>query len=51
MTKIRIPHYVSATIMVIAGILLDHNTAIASQALHHAAFILAGIFIGLGVNR
>ncbi len=39
-----------AALLIVTGLLLDTSAAIASQALHHVAFIAGGVAIGFGIK-
>lgn len=54
MIRIKIPTLVcaiGATLAIALGAVLDASSAIGAQALHHLAFIGAGVFLGLAIRR
>ena len=48
--KTRLGLFTLAALLIATGLLLDTSAAMASQALHHVAFIAGGVAIGFGIK-
>jgi hypothetical protein len=48
--KTRLGLFALAALLISTGYLLDSSGAMASQALHHVAFIASGVAIGFGIK-
>jgi hypothetical protein len=51
MIRTKVANYTYAVALIILGMALDATNAIGLQALHHAAFIAAGVFLGFGIRK
>jgi hypothetical protein len=50
-TKTKVGTFTLAALLMITGLLLDSSGASISQAMHHVAFVLSGVVIGIGINK
>lgn len=51
MIRTKTGTYALAVLLIVAGILLDSSASVISQALHHVAFIMSGVAIGIGIRQ